>query len=545
VTADLGARTAGRNRRLLPIALLFPIGLAPSLYLLLHAPDMPLLGRFGDDTIYLECAKSLATGSGYRIPSLAERPFQTKYPPLWPLMLSVAWKVDPHFPDNLGVVGVLAWAAVPAYLALAWITFVRWGLGRATAWLLVFVLACHEMVLLFGAMAMADLWFSTALLACLLAAERAASAGRGDRGAALAGALGAIAYLIKSSALPLLLSLPLCFSLRRQYRRAALSLFPMLVAVASWNLWARAHASHSSDLVSLYNTSYLGYYLYGLTPHDFVHMVLANIRQLFSGVSHLFMLEAGGSLLEDILCVFVLAAAVSGLVRLIRRTGYLHYAAFAIGYVAQLLAWNFPPSARLLLPVLALLLAGVATEIASAFRMLRSGQPAPGLSYAVSLATVGLCGPLLFYWSVSSYGVLFRALPDQIQEDRRTTAGKRAAYAWISAHTPAAAGVLANDDELLHLYTGRRAASQIVPPMLSYRGDQEALRNELRSLPEYARALHLDYVLVTSSDLTRENLERFRPLLREAMRGAPGFVRVYHSNIADIYMDQGAGAGPR
>jgi hypothetical protein len=378
------------------------------------------------------------------------------------------------------------------------------------------------------------------LLACLSAAERATCA-NGDNRGVFAGALGAVAYLIKSSGLPLLLSLPLCFSLRRQYRQAALSSLPMLAAVAGWNLWARAHASHSADLASLYNTSYLGFYLYGLTLHDFFQMVSVNLRLLFPAISHLFMLEAGGSPLEDILCGFVLVAAVSGLVRLIRRTGRLHYTVFAIGYVAQLLAWNFPPTARLLLPVLVLLLAGVGTEIANALHVLRSVQPARGLSYAAALVTLGLCGPLLFYWSVSSFGVLFRSLPDQIEENRRIAAGKRGAYEWIAAHTPAAAGILANDDELLHLYTGRRAASLILPPVLTYRADEQALQNELRSFPSYARALRLDYVMVTSSDLIRENLERFRPLLTETMSRAPGFARVYHSSVADIYVDQWAG----
>jgi len=516
------------------------MGLAPSLSVLFRSPDMPLLGHFGDDTMYMECAKSLATGSGYRIPNLAGRPFQTKYPPLWPLVLSAIWKANPHFPDNLAAAGLVAWAAVPVYLALAWITFVRWGLGRATAWLLVFVLACHGLVLMFGSTVLADLWFSAALLACLLCAERATSADGGDRSAALAGVLGAVAYLIKCSALPLLVSLPLCFSLRRQYRRAALSLLPMLLAVAGWNLWARTHATHAADLVTMYNTSYVEFYLYGLTRHDFFQMIAVNLRMLYTGLSHLFVLEAGISRLEDVLCVFVLAAALSGLVRLIRRTGYLHYTVFAIGYVAQLVLWNFAPTSRLLLPVLALLLAGVAMEVTNASRVLRSGQAARRLSYAVSLVTLGLLGPLLFFWSVSTYGVVCHFLPDTLEDNRRTTAGKRAAYDWISARTPAAAGVLADDAELLHLYTGRRSANQMLPSVLFYRGEDEALKKELRALPAYARALHLDYVLVTSSDLARENLERFRPLLTEAMSGAPGFVRVYHSDVADIYMDQRA-----
>lgn len=526
------------NRARFLAALLFLMALAPSLSVLFRAPDMPLLGHFGDDSIYLVCAKSLATGSGYRIPSLPGRPFQTKYPPLWALLLSTVWRVNPHFPDNLALAGVVGWAALPVYLALAWFTFLRWGLGRLPAWLLVFVLACNGLVLLFSAMVMADLWFSAALLACLWCAERPAPAGRGQRSTILAGVLGGIAYLIKSSALPLLVSLPLCFSLRRQYRRAALSVFPLLLAVAGWNLWARAHAAHASDLVSLYNTSYFGFYRLGWTWPDFLHMVSVNLRMLYGGLSHLFVLQAGNSLLEDLLCAFALVAALSGLVRLIRRTGCMHYPMFALGYVAELVVWNFPPTSRLLLPVLALLLAGIAAEVAHAFRVLGSARQPSRWSYGVSLVTLGLFGPLLLFAAIASYGAVFHAFPDMLAANRRAIAGRRAAYVWISSHTPAAAGFLANDGELLHLYTGRTAASQIIPPMLSYRGDEDALKNELRSLPAYARSFRLAYVLLTTSDLARENLERFRPLLTETMSQAPGFIRVYHSSVADIYMDE-------
>ena len=525
---------------LVPTAFLFLLALSPSLALLWQAPDMPLLGRFKDDTIYLECARSLATGAGYRIPSLPGQPFQTKYPPLWPLALSAVWRINPGFPANLALAGVFGWAAVPAYLALAWALFVRCGLHRAAAWLAVFVLAASGQVLLFGATIMAELWASAALLACFLAAERARSGDHPDRRALLAGVLAAVAYLIKSSALPLLVSLPLCFLLRRQYRRAALSFAPVFAAVAGWNLWARIHAADSTDLLSLYNTSYLGYYLYGLTWHDFLRMVWVNLRALYSGLCGLFLPGVGNSLFETVLSIVAIGAAVSGAVRFGRRTGCWQYPIFAIGFLVQLLVWNFPPSSRLLFPLLPLLLAGIATEIANALRPPDRNCPERRLTRAVSLVTAGLLVPVCLIVGIASYGAVFHSLPGLLAECRRETADKRSAYAWISAHTPLTAGILADDDELLHLYTGRTAAPQILPAALLYGGPEEAIRNRMRSLPAYARAHHLDYVLLTSTDLARANLERFRPLVKETMSGAPGFVRVYRSDQAEIYRDEAA-----
>jgi len=514
------------------------LALSPSLSLLFQASDMPLLGRFKDDTIYLECAKSLATGSGYRIPSLAGHPFQTKYPPLWPLMLSVIWRVNPDFPRNLAVASVLGWAAVPAYLALAWAMFMRWGLRRVPAWFVVFVLACNGLVLLFGTMVMAELWSSVALLACFLCADQPASSRHADRNAVAAGALAAIAYLIKSSALPLLATLPLCFLLRRRYRHAALSWAPLFAAVAGWNLWARLHASHASDLVSLYHTSYFGYYLYGLTWHDFFHMSSVNLRLLFPGLSGLLVPGAGNSLFASILCAVAMMAMVSGVVRFGRSTACWQYPAFAIGCLGQLVVWNGPPTPRLLFPLLPLLLGGIATEIASALRPSASNRPRWPLAPALSIAAAGVLAPLFLIDCISSSGAILQSLPNLLVQGRRETAGKRAAYRWISTHTPATAGVLATDDGLLSLYTGRTAVPQIIPAVLFYRGPEEALKNELRSLPAYAREFHLQYVLLTSTDLAQVSLERFRPLLKETMNAAPGFVHVYHSDMADIYKDE-------
>src|SRR5437870_12014220 len=62
---------------------------------------LPFFGLYQDDAIYVVTAKSLAEGHGYRILSLPGEPFQTKYPILYPLVLSVIWKTYPDFPHNL------------------------------------------------------------------------------------------------------------------------------------------------------------------------------------------------------------------------------------------------------------------------------------------------------------------------------------------------------------------------------------------------------------------------------------------------------------
>lgn len=107
-------------------------------------------------------AKSLAEGH-YRIESLPGKPAQTKYPPLYPWFLSVAWRVNPAFPQDLPVAAALTWAALPALLAALWLYYPRIGISGWRQGLLLFLLAVNPYVILFSATLFSELWF-TALL---------------------------------------------------------------------------------------------------------------------------------------------------------------------------------------------------------------------------------------------------------------------------------------------------------------------------------------------------------------------------------------------
>ena len=81
--------------------LAFLLLVSPSGYVAWKSRDMPQFGHLHDDAIYFVSAKSIAEGHGYRILSLPGEPYQTKYPPLFPMLLALVWKVRPDFPGNL------------------------------------------------------------------------------------------------------------------------------------------------------------------------------------------------------------------------------------------------------------------------------------------------------------------------------------------------------------------------------------------------------------------------------------------------------------
>ncbi|MCF6157956.1 MAG: hypothetical protein E3K32_05160 [wastewater metagenome] len=72
---------------------------AAVLYGVALSPD--ILGFYHDDGVYAVTAKALAEGKGYRIISLPGSPVQMTYPVLYPAVLSVVWRMFPHFPENI------------------------------------------------------------------------------------------------------------------------------------------------------------------------------------------------------------------------------------------------------------------------------------------------------------------------------------------------------------------------------------------------------------------------------------------------------------
>src|SRR3990170_7346602 len=87
--------------------------LFPAYWIAFHAPAV---GVYHDDGIYLVTGKALAEGKGYRIISLPGELLQTKYPILFPAVLSVAWKIFPKFPEN-----ALFLKTIPFLSAILWL----------------------------------------------------------------------------------------------------------------------------------------------------------------------------------------------------------------------------------------------------------------------------------------------------------------------------------------------------------------------------------------------------------------------------------------
>ena len=261
----------------------FLLALAPSVYLAFTLRRMPHLGYYHDDGIYWTCAKSLAQGSGYRIASLPGEPYQTKYPPLYAALLAGIWKLNPDFPSNLPEATLLAWLLLPVYLGTVWLFLRQFGFRGARGLVLMLAATLNPVAVVFSFSLMPELLFTALLLASLLIAERALEPASSRWLALLAGVCGALAYLTKSAAAPLLLIVPACFLWRRQFRAAALFLAAMLPAPLAWQWWVSHHLSRSWDLVTLYYTNYLGFQIYNVPLRDLPLVIWHNLDAFLMG----------------------------------------------------------------------------------------------------------------------------------------------------------------------------------------------------------------------------------------------------------------------
>ena len=432
----------------------------PSAYLAWHSRDIPQLGLLADDAVYLVSAKSLAAGQGYRILSLPGAPIQTKYPPLYPLLLSLAWRINPQFPQNMPVAALLAWVMLPLLLTMSRLEFTRLGLGPKHAIFLCVMLAVSAPVVWFSLNLMPEL----ALVAVLLASTMLADSDRHGWSAVAAGLLGGIAYLLKSAALPLLVTTPLLYLLRKQYRSAALFLGAMLPFVAGWTRWAQDHRAAPGDPTWTFYTNYFAYQVLNVPLRDYPLVVWVNLKTLWASAGELVAAPVLGGALGRVPACAAATVAIAGVLLLARRKGVTHYHAFALGLLPMLAVWHYPPVQRFVLPLLPLLLAGLSFAAVEAWRVV-SGRQA-GARRAMALSTLALLGALTPLALTAVYGGPRAGIYGLADSARQQRASVLPEYRWIETNTPAAAAFTANDDAVLYLYTGRPAMSLHISPRL-------------------------------------------------------------------------------
>jgi hypothetical protein len=519
-----------------PLACLFLLmSLAPSAVFLWRHSDLPRFGDLHDDSIYYVSAKSLADGGGYRVESLPGEPSQTKYPPLYPLLLSAAWRLNPEFPDNLPIAAWISWLALPAImLQLLWV-FPRLGITDWRAWMLMTLVALNPYMLAFSSTLVSELTYTALLLAAILLTERATHADA-MASAIAAGLVAGLAYLTRSAGIVFLVAGPLYLWIRHKRREAVLFACAMLPFVAGWTIWTRLHEVSTSDPALIYYTDYFRYELYSISLRDLPVFLWRNIDGLLQGIGSLVLPNVVSSFIFKTVMQVVAIATIAGVVRMVRRGQGLLYALLAAGSCAQLVVWHFPPNERFVLPFLPLALAGLITEMEHLGSMLRQGLQhrdagqrvvAAGMLLAVAGFLVGAVTLQIYVGQV--------LLPEQETAHRVANRDRIATYDWIRTKLPQDATLLSSEDGLVFLNTGRHAMRRTLPPPYWYREDHAGIIDWMSNFRTFTQEHGLTYFAFSGIDFRQGITSSDAYAIQEAIRSSPNLSPLYQAETATVY----------
>lgn len=501
--------------------------LAPSAYVASRTLDMPGFGDLQDDGLYFTCAKSIAEHGSYRILFLPEAPVQTKYPPLYPWVLSWIWRFSPSFPENLRLGTALSWLLIPLLLYLSARLFRAYGFSGWRLWTLLGVIALNPYVAQFGTTLFSEMFFTCLLLMGLLSTSRRPFQ---------AGLFGAVAYLTRSAGIAWLGSQTLYWLWTKRPKHLVLFAAGMVPAVVGWTVWTSLHKYHTSDQALVYYVDYVTYEIQNVTWHN-LHLVLwKNTDELLYGIGSLFVPKLFDSRLIKIIVQMIGIGAIVGTVRMARRGVGAEYVFFAAVSSALLVVWHYPPNERFVLPLLPLLAAGLLTEIerlatnvGSAMRHQERSQRVAAWSFGGAVGTLlGLVLLLQIY-------VLIPFLPWAAGQGRARLADQLAAYAWVRKNLPESVSILALNEASMFLYTGRRSMSLRLAPRFWYTEDHVAQRGAFRDIASYALDHHLDYVYLTTEDMRRDIAEQDWAPTRESVSHNPRLQPVFHAGIGTLY----------
>ena len=408
------------------------------------------VGSFEDDGIYTVLARGLATGDGFRLTNLPGSPNATHYPPGYPFVLSLLWRLSPDFPGNVAVFK-FANAVFLAAAALGTWYFARRRLAMSTrsAAVVAVVSTISIVVLLVTGMVLSEPLFLALLIPALLIAER--SADTGDwRQAAIAGALvGSLALVRTLGALAIPAAI-LVFLARRHVRAAIVFAAIAALFILPWQSWVSAHENEVAPVLLGKYGSYGTWMSEGYMTGRWALLRDVIVRNLegLDGMLGYMVMPVRNAWARTGSLVFIVGLGVVGLYTLVRRMPVS--VVFLIGYVGTVLLWPFDAN-RFLWAIWPLLVISVWHGALKAWTWRPEGRVRQWLRVAVLLLAIVPAAGFLAY-NVRGYRQRWWA-SIQVEAGQQS----RPLVEWVTRFTSPNDVIATERDLIVHLYTGRRA----------------------------------------------------------------------------------------
>lgn len=442
------------SRRDFQIGLLITVGFVIAVWSVYFVATA--CGSFHDDAIYVSTAQSLAAGSGYRLINVPGSPPQTKYPILYPLMLSAIWKISPDFPGNLVLMQAATLACAAGALLLSYLYLIRFGYASRHVAMTASLLAATTPYFAFvSTRVLSEMPFALLTILALWRSEVALRRTSATwRFHFVTGAVLALPYLCRSVGVVVPIAAVTTLLFKRKPVVATMA--GACCAAAPWVIWSlSALGNWQRDNISGYYTDYVGSWAVLLThPAQIIvgNLLFLNIDTNGMSIGGLRQLLYSGLAwrLEPLLILTGVATWWSTL----RRAYRLELLpVFLVVYATLLVAWPWPPS-RFLLPILPLVLSQTGRMSSAIVRRLLPTFHRTALTVIVAVALLANVTEL------ASFGWMVRttSFPYPVRTSRPVTWDSyEQLFSWLRANTETADRIGAPLDSMIFLYAQRQA----------------------------------------------------------------------------------------
>ena len=420
--------------------------------------DASPVGAFTDDALYVITARSVATGHGFRMLHLPGEPYATHFPPGYPLMLAVLWRIMPSFPDNVMLFKAFN-ALCLGVIAAGTARYMRRTVGAPRLAAVVGAFTAVSVPLFFlGAMLLSELSFLALLMVLLPSLEEFAQERSPLWKAIVLGvAVGACA-LVRTHGFVLAPAIGFVLVARGRWRDALVVISAAIVTMLPWQLWSAQHAAAlPAPLLGMYG-SYgywwrLAYDTFGASI--FLRTLSKTIPETYATFAVLF------SPVHTRMAIAFSAVLLVGVTGMAVRAHWRRLSVtlmFLLGYFVILELWPGPPTRMIwgLWPLfLVLIAAGMRETIRAAAHRPRAMRYA-----AVAVAA----------WLVMGYAMYdYNGIRGQWWATLQRGAGSRirGLVAWTRAYTRPDDIVATDVEAAVFLYSGRHTV-----PVRTFTADQ-------------------------------------------------------------------------
>lgn len=479
-------------------------GLAIGYFVLARTPTV---GTFHDDGIYLVTAKSLAEGQGYRIISIPGDPPQTKYPVLFPWVLSLVWRVYPSFPDNLPWLRLVPLGAMLMWLYLSRALLRRLGASKLQADVIVLLTAVSPWVAFLSTALMSETLFAALLTGALLTITRVCQ-GDGRRSEPLlAGLLAGAAILTRIAGIAPAAAGVLVLLWTRRSVAAAQYTIGVLISAVPWFWWAQYHNREAASVDPYYSaTNYASWNV--LTSFGWLEkldIVAENLLQGGFALLNIWKVE-----MPPLVAFLAALCGLAVITRAVWRARTEPAVPIIVAYCGLHIAWVWP-ILRFAVPVAPLLLWLAFLGAGRSRRIAYVG--------AIALFLVGGLKTAGMVRQTHEQGIV---VPLREVEDWNETARL---LAWVSQNTPTDTVLTGNLDPTYYLFTGRKSVRAFsANPMLLFYNLRGQTANPLGTADDFRNRLtsmKADYLIMTP--MTRfEEVPHLERLVSELTQRCPG-----------------------